>query len=111
MTVRKGDLLELTCHFDTSERDAPTSEGWGTFDEMCLLTIQAAPRPFVANSYFWGAYYVEGYEAHEESLFKPLQLEDVQASFCATPVHDDVGDLDVFGFTVSRKTRAKFAME
>lgn len=37
-----GDSIEVTCEWDSSARDSPTTPGLGTQNEMCLMGIYAA---------------------------------------------------------------------
>ncbi|HWB77243.1 MAG TPA: hypothetical protein VG755_19890 [Nannocystaceae bacterium] len=40
-----SDKIEVTCDWDTSGKDTPTTPGLGTSNEMCLLGIYAAEAP------------------------------------------------------------------
>lgn len=42
--LESGDVLRVTCHFDTRGRDEPVLPGWGTQNEMCLAGLFLVPR-------------------------------------------------------------------
>ncbi|WAS90799.1 monooxygenase [Nannocystis punicea] len=41
--VRAGDVLQITCTYDTTGRDTPTTWGFGTDDEMCIGFFYITP--------------------------------------------------------------------
>ncbi|MEQ1507261.1 MAG: hypothetical protein ABMB14_33845 [Myxococcota bacterium] len=44
VAIGPDDALEITCTFDSSGRTEPTLPGWGTENEMCLMTLMVVPR-------------------------------------------------------------------
>lgn len=41
VSLAPDDVVDVDCVFDTRERDAPVTFGWGTADEMCLAFLYA----------------------------------------------------------------------
>lgn len=46
ITLQQGDQVELTCTWDTSGKDAPTSVGEETEDEMCIAALYLTAGTF-----------------------------------------------------------------
>lgn len=43
VVLHEGELVELTCIYDTSADQAPILPGWGTQNEMCLAGLYIVP--------------------------------------------------------------------
>jgi hypothetical protein len=44
VTVSPEDQIEVSCTWDTSALTEPTYPGWGTSNEMCLVTLMVVPH-------------------------------------------------------------------
>merc|ERR1719327_32451 len=38
--IRPGDKIQVSCIYDSNDRDSPTNFGLSTYDEMCITTLQ-----------------------------------------------------------------------
>jgi hypothetical protein len=45
LRIHEGDTLRVTCTYDTTSRDTPTTWGYGTADEMCIAFIYSTEIP------------------------------------------------------------------
>jgi hypothetical protein len=43
LELRVGDVMRVTCEFDTTSADSPVQPGWGTYNEMCLMGMMIVP--------------------------------------------------------------------